>query len=258
MVEKMKVIVFDTETIGKVSQDLINVGYAILDIDIQHGDGKILVERDYLVRNLVDNKVYCLNDEFVGAEKLAMFEKGIADGKSIKRNLKQIYQTLLNDIKKHSVLFGYAYNCKFDLDKFKTQVPDGMINPLDSIPVFDIWDYAIDRICNTEDYKCWATENTIFTESGGYISTSVESVCKYLYKDLEFKEDHTALSDVAHETYILLECIRRGADITRGLKTNHFIANDVERTEIIVVDGNEQEIKFKKKYSRNGKTYYKS
>ena len=59
----MKVIVFDTETIGKVSQDLINVGYQVLDINIQHGDGKILVERDYVVRSLVDNKIYCLNDD---------------------------------------------------------------------------------------------------------------------------------------------------------------------------------------------------
>lgn len=254
----MKVIVFDNETIGKVSQDLINTGYQVLDINMQHGDGKILVERDYLVRNLINNKVYCLNDDFVGAEKLAMFEKSIADGKSIKRNLKQIYQTIGNDIKKHNVLFGYAYNCKFDLDKFKTQAPDGIINPFDNIPVFDIWDYAIAYICNTEDYKKWATENKIFTESGSYISTSVESVCKYLYKDLNFKEDHTALSDVRHETHILLECIRRGADVTRPLKTSHFIANDTEKTEIIVVDGNEQAIVYKKKYVRNGKTYYKS
>ena len=254
----MKVIVFDTETVGKVSQDLLNVGYKVIDINIQHGDGITLVERDYVVRNLVDNKVYMFNDDFVGAEKLAMFEKGIADGKTIKRNLKQIYQTLVNDIEKNQVLFGYAYNCKFDLDKFKTQVPDGMVNPFEKIPVFDIWDYAVEYICNTEEYKTWATENKIFTESGSYISTSVESVCKYLYKNLNFKEDHTALSDVRHETYILLECIRRGADVTRPLKTNHFIANDIERTEVIVVDGNEQEIKFKKKYSRNGKTYYKS
>ena len=254
----MKIIVFDNETIGKVSQDLINTGYQILDINIQQGDGKILVERDYLVRSLVDNKVYCLNDDFVGAEKLAMFEKSVADGKSIKRNLKQIYQTIGNDIKKHNVLFGYAYNCKFDLDKFKTQVPDGIINPFDSIPVFDIWDYAIAYICNTEDYKKWATENNVFTESKNYISTSVESVCKYLYKDLDFKEDHTALSDVRHETYILLECIKRGADITRPLKTPHFIKSNIEQTEIIVVDGNEQEIRFKNKYCRNGKTYYKS
>lgn len=254
----MKVIVFDTETVGKVSQDLLNVGYKIIDINIQHGDGITLVERDYVVRSLIDNKIYMLNDDFVGAEKLANYEKLLADGKIIKRTLKQIYQTLLNDIQKHNVLFGYAYNCNFDLDKFKKQTPDGMINPFDTIPVFDIWDYAIEFIVQTEEYTQWALNNGVLTESKNYISTSVESVCKYLYNNLNFIEDHTALSDVQHETEILLECVRRGADITRGLKTSHFIKSGLEQTETIVVDGNEQVITYKSKYVRNGKTYYKA
>lgn len=254
----MKVIVFDTETVGKVSQDLLNVGYKIIDINIQHGDGITLVERDYLVRSLIDNKVYMLNDDFVGVNKLANYEKLLADGKIIKRTLKQIYQTLLNDIQKHNVLFGYAYNCNFDLDKFKKQTPDGVVNPFDTIPVFDIWDYAIEFIVQTEEYTQWALDNGVLTESKNYISTSVESVCKYLYNNLNFIEDHTALSDVQHETEILLECVRRGADITRSLKTSHFIKSGLEQTETIVVDGNEQVITYKSKYVRNGKTYYKA
>ena len=42
------------------------------------------------------------------------------------------------------------------------------------------------------------------------------------------------------------------------LKTNHFIKSDKELTETIVINGNEQIIIYKNKYSRNGKTYYKS
>ena len=97
----------------------------------------------------------------------------------------------------------------------------------------------------------------IITESQKYISTSVESVCKYLYNNLDFIEDHTALSDVQHETNILLECVKRGADITRGLKTSHFIKSDKELTETLVINGEQQTITYKNKYSRNGKTYYK-
>lgn len=253
----MNVIIFDTETIGKVSQSLLNIGYKIVDIDIQHADGKVLCERDYLVRNLINNEIYCLNDDFVGATKYTIYLGLLADRKIIKRSLKQIYQTLLNDIKKYSVLFGYAYNCNFDLDKFKKQVPDGTINPFDTIPVFDIWDYAIKFICDTEDYKEWALADGIITESQKYISTSVESVCKYLYNNPDFIEDHTALSDVQHETNILLECVKRGADITRGLKTSHFIKSDKELTETLVINGEEQIITYKNKYTRNGKTYYK-
>jgi hypothetical protein len=253
----MKIIVFDTETIGKVNQDLLNVGYKIIDLNIQTAEAKVLCERDYLVRSLIDNEVYCINDDFVGMQKYLMYKGLLADGRVIKRNLKQIYITLMNDIKKHSVLFGYAYNCNFDLDKFKKQVPDGTINPFDTIPVFDIWDYAIKFICETEEYKEWALADGIITESQKYISTSVESVCKYLYNNLDFTEDHTALSDVQHETNILLECVKRGADITRGLKTSHFIKSDKELTETLVINGEEQTITYKNKYSRNGKTYYK-
>ena len=254
----MKIIVFDTETIGKVNQDLLNVGYKIIDLNIQAADGKVLCERDYLVRSLIDNEVYCINDDYVGAAKYYVYKGLLADGKIIKRNLKQIYITLMNDIKKHNVLFGYAYNCNFDLDKFKRHCPDGVVNPFDTIPVFDIWDYAVELICQTEDYKEWALANDQITESQRYISTSVEAVARYLYNDLNFIEDHTALSDVQHETEILIECVKRGADITRPLKSSHFIKSNKVLTETIVIDGTEANIKYINKYSRNGKTYYKS
>lgn len=254
----MRVIVFDTETIGKVNQDLLNIGYKIIDINIQAADGKVLCERDYLVRSLIDNEVYCLNDDFVGATKYYLYKGLLADGKIIKRNLKQIYITLMNDIKKYGVLFGYAYNCNFDLDKFERHCPDGVVNPFDTVPVFDIWDYAVELICQTEDYKEWALANDQITESQRYISTSVEAVARYLYNDLNFIEDHTALSDVQHETEILIECVKRGADITRPLKSSHFIKSNKVLTETIVIDGTEANIKYINKYSRNGKTYYKS
>ena len=253
----MNIIVFDTETIGKVSQDLLNVGYKIIDLNIQNGTYETLCERDYLVRDLINNKIYCINDDFVGLEKYAYYQHLLDNKLIIKRNLKQIYQTLSNDISKHKVLFGYAYNCNFDLDKFKRHTSDGMINPFEKLPVFDIWAYACEYICQTDEYKSWAKTNEIFTESEKYISTSVESVCKYLYSNLDFKESHTALDDTKHETHILVECVKRGADITRPLKLNKTIYSEKTFREVLVIDGNEIELNYTKKYSRNGKTYYK-
>lgn len=254
----MNIIIFDTETIGKVSQDLLNVGYKVIDLNIQTGEYEVLCERDYLVTSLINNKVYCINDDFVGRQKYNAYQGLLADGKIIKRSLKQIYTTLTNDIAKHNVIFGYAYNCAFDLDKFKKQVPDGMVNPFKTIPVFDIWNYAIKYICETEEYKEWALENNQLTETELYISTSVETVARYLYNNLDFVEDHTALSDVQHETEILVECVKRGCDITRDLKISKLIKSNKAFTEIIVVDGKETEITYKTKCNRKGKTYYKS
>jgi hypothetical protein len=255
----MNVIIFDTETIGKVSQDLLNVGYKIIDIDIQQALYLMLNERDYLVRGLIDNKVYCLNDDFVGAGKYSKYVEALASKKAIKRNIKQIFTTLANDIKKHKVLFGFAYNCNFDIDKFnKTAEKYGIENPLKDLPIFDIWGYAYQYICNTPEYIEWAKANNLTTESGCYIPTSVEAVCKYLYNNLDFIEDHTALSDVQHETNILMECVKRGCDITRALPRAKFIPSGKVFNKVIQLPNGELiEIEYTKQYERNNKITYK-
>ena len=254
---EMNIIVFDTETIGKVSQDLLNIGYHIVDVNIQQGTAEVLQKRDYLVTSLINNRVYCLNDDFVGAEKYGMYLTLLEDKQIIKRSIPQIFKTLANDLKRYNVLFGYAYNNQFDLDKFsKTAAQYGIDNPMETIPQFDIWGYACKYICDTPEYKTWATENGILTATQTYISTSVESVSKYLYNDLEFKEDHTALSDTKHELNILLECIKKGCDITRDTK-RFFINSDKILNETLVINGETIEVEYKKKYTRNGKTTYK-
>lgn len=255
----MRVIVFDTETIGKVSQSLINIGYKIIDIDIQKATYTLLVERDYLVRDLINNKIYCLNDDFVGYNKYARFLAALDGKTAIKRNIPQIFTTLTNDIKKYKVLFGYAFNCDFDTDKFKkTADLFGIANPLDLIPIFDIWAYAYKYICDTTDYQEWAKENNILTTSEVYISTSVESVCRYLYNDLNFTETHTALCDVYHETNILMECVKRGCDITRELPRAKFIKSDKVFKKIITLPSGEKvEVEYKSKYEKGDKITYK-
>ena len=255
----MNIIVFDTETIGVVSQDLLNVGYEVLDLNISTGEKTTLVKRDYLVSKLINNEVYCLNDKFVGANKYNMYLELLKQKRIIKRSIPQIFKTLKTDLKRHNVVFGYAYNANFDKDKFtKTALKYGIENPLESIPVFDIWQYAYQYIVNTEDYITWAKENEVFTESGAYIKQSVESVCKYLYNDLSFIEDHTALSDVEHEVKILIECFKRGCDITRDLKIKKNIESDKVFTEKLVLPNGEKiEFEYKRKTERNGKTTYK-
>ena len=254
----MRVIVIDTETIGKVSQDLLNVGYKIVDINIQQATYTTLCERDYLVCELINNEVYCINDDFVGAIKYDKYMVALKQKKAIKRNIKQIFTTLSNDIKKYGVLFGYAYNCAFDIDKFtRTAEKYGISNPLDQIPVFDIWAYAFEYICSTPEYISWAKENNVFSDTEKYIKTSVEAVCKYLYGNLDFIEDHTALSDVQHETAILIECIKNGCDITRPLPKAKRIASEKVFTKVIKYKDTEIIVEYTSCYERNGVITYK-
>ena len=247
----MNIIIFDTETIGKVNQDLINIGYKIIDLDISNGSFKTLQERDYLITRFINNKDYCLNDDFVGAQKYGLWLNALENKKAVKRTLKQVFKTLENDIKKFKVLCGYAYNCKFDVDKF-------MKNGFEfNIPIFDIWGYASKAIINTYDYYKWAIENNQLTESERYISSTVESVTRYLNNDLNFKESHTALDDVQYETQILVECFKRGVDITKTAPTPKRIESKKVFTKTIKYGDVEMDISYTKSYERNGTIIYK-
>ena len=247
----MNIIVFDTETIGKVSQDLINIGYKIIDLDISNGQYKTLQERDYLINRFIDNIDYCINDDFVGAKKLALWTQALEEKRAVKRSLKQVFKTLSNDIKKYKVLIGYAYNSKFDIDKFNKNGFEF------NIPIFDIWGYAYKTIINTQDYIKWATENNQLTATETFISSTVESVTRYLTGNLDFQESHTALDDVQYETAILIECFKRGVDITKEAPTPKRIDSNKVFHKTIKYDDKIIELEYTKEYKRGDNITYK-
>lgn len=221
----MRIVIYDTETIGIVTQDLLNVGYKIIDLNLTDGTYKTLCEKDYLVSDLYRNEKWAINDKFVGLQKYAIY-KYLVDGKLIKKHtIQKIFDLMSKDLTKYAVELGFAYNSNFDIDKFrKTADKLQIANPLDLLRnTHDIWTYSRQYICDQADYIEWAQENGIITESGKYYSTSVESVVKFLTKDLDFAEQHTALSDTQWETKILIECFNRGCDITRVGKYKKFI-----------------------------------
>ena len=268
----MNIIIFDTETLGFKSQDLLNVGYRIVDLDIFTLNYKVLCERDMLdyklykaVKKLANHKG-CLEDDmqnilanqFLPQEKLNTYEKLIANKEIERHYIKTIFEIMQEDIRKFSVVFGYAYNCKFDIDKFnKTSIKFELDNPLKSLPIFDIWAYATNHICSTKEYVKWARDNEIFTQTEIYISTSVESVTKFLLQDLTFVEEHTALSDTKWETKILVECLQRGCDITKAEKRNGFIpSGKVHHKKIVTPDGEVIEFDYTKSISKTETEYH--
>lgn len=250
------IIIFDTETIGKVSQNLLNVGYHIAQIN-ENGAYKVLVAKDYLVNEFYYNTTYMLNDDFVGAEKLGLY-KYLVDTKQIKlHSLKKIFELMQKDLIKYNVKYGYAYNCAFDIDKFQKESERlNLENPLQNIKVLDIWGFACKYIVDTKEFKKWALNNEKLTATKVYLSSNVETITQYLTDNLEFKETHTALNDSLHELNILSECIKRGCDITKEIK-KYLILSNIMQTETLIINNELMEIKFKKKFTRNGKTYYR-
>lgn len=225
--KKMNILVFDTETAGCKTQSLLNVGYTIVDLNLSDFSYRTLVKRDYLMRDVYKNVMWLLNDMFVGEEKLTTLQYNEAHKGAIVRTEKQVFEQLARDLARHKVEFGYAYNCQFDTDKFaKTAIAYGLKNPLENIKVFDLWGYAYWNICVTEEYQAFCREHNLKTKSGKYFPTSVEGVTAFLNDNPEFKEEHTALSDVYWELRILIECAKRGQNILEYVSRGGWIALD--------------------------------
>lgn len=245
-------MIFDSETIGKVSQDIINFGYKIIDLNVQHAEYTTLCEKDYIVSDLINNKIYCLNDDFVGVEKYGKFISSIESKLAIKHSIPMILKAIASDIKKYGVLFAYAYNCDFDIDKL---LKVGFEFP---IPAFDIWAYAYEYIIKTQEYKNFCIENDLLTATQRFISGNVESITKYLTNDLSFVESHTALSDCQNECNILVECVKRGCDITRPLPKAKNVESDKVLTKTIKLpDGHIINVEYKSVFERGGVITYK-
>lgn len=224
----MNILIFDTETAGVKTQSLLNVGYMIVDLDLTTFNFTTKVKRDYILRDVYSNTMWMRNDMFVGDDKLAQIASNIAHRGATLRSEKQVFEQMTKDIDKYGVQYGFAYNCQFDTDKFaKTAIAYGLDNPLEKLTaVFDLWGFAYWKICKTDDYLKFCNDNNLRTKSGRFIPTSVEGVTKYLNNDIDFVEEHTALSDVYWELRILCECGKRGQDIFKWEARGGWICPD--------------------------------
>lgn len=74
---------------------------------------------------------------------------------------------------------------------------------------FDIWGMACDRLLNTRAYKEKCLEYGMITNSGDYFKSSAEAAYRYLCKNYQFEESHTALGDAEIETFLLMKCLRK-------------------------------------------------
>ena len=102
-----------------------------------------------------------------------------------------------------------AYNAAFDIkvlnDYAKVLLDCSFFNDAE---IWDLWNMALNTICDSSNYVRWCIDNGFITEKGN-ISCSAESVYSYLFSDANFVEEHTALSDCEIEAKILQKVFDR-------------------------------------------------
>ena len=76
-------------------------------------------------------------------------------------------------------------------------------------PLFDLWGLSARHLLNNDEYKRACVNNNWVTASGKYFKTSAETSFRFLENNLDFDEEHTALSDAEIESKIFAEIHKR-------------------------------------------------
>lgn len=229
----MRIVVFDTETTSIEKPFAYNIGYTIWDTD----SGKALFKGDYVVEQVWHNRELFTTAYY--SDKRDLYISRMR-GKTVELDkIGHITSQMRRVFKLYNVECGFAYNSPFD-DRVFTFNCDWfkIINPFDTIPIYDIRGYVHKYIAFTKDFQNFCEKHKYFTESGNY-STTAETVYRYIKNDTSFIEEHTALADSEIELEILLHCIKLGAEWGKDYKVYRSIPRTIDKTlEIKDIDGN--------------------
>ncbi len=242
----MAYMVFDTETTSIDKPFCYDVGYAI------YSDEHIeLVRRHFVIEQTWHNLP--LFESAYYKEKRHLYVALMRSKKATMDKWGYVMRAMTRDIRQYGVTDAYAYNSDFD-DKVFTFNCDWFKcnNPLENIPVHDIWGYASEFITCTQEYKNFCEEHKYFTDSENY-KASAEIVYRYLTHDNDFNEAHMGAMDVDIEAQILQFCFDNGAEkghdykVVKVLKRPRLEQYKIKVNGIIIHEG-----VCVKKYIRNG------
>lgn len=185
----MYILVLDTEA-AQLCRRLtpFNVGYVVGDTTT----GDIVAERDYIIegpwRALNDAPSYDVS--FVGTPKHDRYKERVCSGALKALPADAISRTLFRDMVEWGIDSIYAHNAAFD------RRACGVLDIPASVP----WRCTMRAWYSTmpAGYKRWC-KNTRHLTGTGRPSATAENICRWLFRDEKFREEHTALADARVE-----------------------------------------------------------
>lgn len=180
-------IVLDTET--TLEQHVNDIAWTI-----SNKNGNIVYKR-YLIKETSEN-------ETPFAPTKREYYKNLVDNHELPVvSIEFAISDLINDSIKYNAKM-YAYNSKFDFDKINDTLKAYNSDLQLTENVIDIWALSYNTIIQQKSYVRFVRDNNLFTDKHNP-KMSAESVYKYISDNVDFEEDHTALSDTIIETEIL-------------------------------------------------------
>lgn len=216
--------VFDTET-TRIATDknndkplIYDLGFAICD-----KNGEIYESYNFMVQNIYYSE---LMENAFFADRRPWYDEQIANGVIPVRSFGQILYNMNKVMSRYPNMTLCAYNLDFDLRALKataalTRQPNykGTVQSLFTVKfeLQDIWGLAVESIyLPQKGYKRFIDKFDFYTPKGNP-QTGAEIGYRYIVKDSEFIEDHTALSDVYIEVEILSHALRQKKKYSKGI-----------------------------------------
>ncbi len=199
----------DTETAEM--NKVYDFGYILFD-----KKGNILFERNYINIDIFDNDNYMRNAYYAWKKPLYNNLENV-----IYTTTKGMFTDFFKMCEKYNVTHLLAYNLSFDMKalKYTANKFAHMDITYDNFILVDVMRTAIETLINTDKYRTFCKKNNEITEKGNYKS-SAETVYRYINCDIDFNEDHTALSDCYCEYSIFMKCLKQKKTVSIGVKGN--------------------------------------
>lgn len=195
-------ILLDVETIDRDYNFICDLSYAIIKRN------KIVEIKNFLPLEHLEK----MTTGSFSASKTASTLQEFINGNAIILPYEDIMQILVKDLRQAKYI--YAYNANFDRGKIieTAKLLRSKYTPeLENPAIFDkwrcLWAWASHTIMYKKSYLDFCEVNNFKTPKGFY-STSAETVLKFLTKNLEYNEQHTARRDVLDE-FLIYQAIKQ-------------------------------------------------
>lgn len=209
----------DTETCGDFRKPLVyDLGVAIHD---RHGN--IVESHSWVIREVFYGRPRKMKTAYY-AEKLPLYHEGIKTKTWEVVSLFKARAEMLKMLSKYNIKAVIAYNAAFDrkalnctMAEFSKFGTDHFFP--DSVVFWDSWGMACETILQHKAYYKKAYAGMWISDCGN-CKTSAEMAYRYISKNNEFIEQHTALADVLIEVEIFAKVMRQKKKTKREIFGN--------------------------------------
>lgn len=210
-----KYLILDTETTNDIETPICyDIGFAVID-----DNGKVYEKHSYVVADVFLDNSLMASAYF--ADKIPTYQAEINNGKRKLRRWKTIKHIVKDIMAQWNISEVIAHNVRFDY--LSTHTTQRYLTSSKYRWFFPYGTRYIDTLKMAREVFGKDKEYIDFCKSNNYLCANgsprftAEIVYRFINKDNDFIESHTALEDVLIEKEIFAECIKRNPNINGEL-----------------------------------------